>query len=72
MKESAIIFRIESLVLAILVNLSIQLLHNHRLLKYKRQCPRATLQQLGILEDDLLEDNQGFPEVRGKGKISNP
>ena len=32
--------------------------------------PGATLQQLGILEDDLLEDNQRFPEVRGKGKIS--
>ena len=32
--------------------------------------PGATLQQLGILEDDLLEDNERFPEVRGKGRIS--
>ena len=34
--------------------------------------PGATLQQLGILEDDLLEDNERFPEVRGKEGFLNP
>ena len=31
--------------------------------------PGASLKQLGILEDDLLEDDQRFPVVRAKGQL---
>jgi len=31
--------------------------------------PAVSLQQLGILEDDLLEDDQRFPLVRGQGAL---
>ena len=31
--------------------------------------PGASLKQLGILEDDLLEDDQRFPVIRAKGQL---
>ncbi len=34
-----------------------------------QDAPGASLQQLGILEDDLLEDDQRFPAIRGKGQL---
>ena len=40
-------------------------------LKPKSELPGANLHDLGILEDDLLSDDQRYPFVQGKGRIKS-